>query len=277
MDFYGLFRCNGVKNLKVYANERTTKYLFSYNYIPNNFDGILIGTSISETLNTKKIDVAHVYNASISGGNISEQKLIADNVFKRGHIKLAIFCISPYLTATHGRKSSAMDPREYWGSLGSVGLSRVYVNYIRTHFGLSKDRWDVNGVSLEFTPEEVPQIVALKKTANNSTPQKNKVASVDELAFNEYEELLKTARAHGAKIIGFIPPYYSQGYAANKMEYDDYFARMSALFHHDEKIINFNTPAYSGYTDDLKNFYDGSHLSNEAANFFSTELAAAVN
>jgi hypothetical protein len=276
MDFYGIFRDIEGRKLKIYENARTSKFLFSYRYIPNNFDGILIGSSISETLDVSKIGAAHVYNASIAGANISEEKLIADNVFARGHIKLVVFCIFPYLTATHGRKSGYMDPREYWGSLGSVGLNRVYVNFLKTHFAHVKDGWDENGVYFALGPDEVPQNLVVKRTGNDLDVEKNKVAFVDETAFAEYAQLIQTARKHGAKIVGFIPPIYSERYAANRTWYNAYFARMSALFRPDENIVNFNLPKYQAYTADLTNFYDGSHLSNKAVKFFSTELALAI-
>jgi hypothetical protein len=40
IDIFGLFR--GTGNRKVYINERTSKYLYSYRYIPENYDAVLI-------------------------------------------------------------------------------------------------------------------------------------------------------------------------------------------------------------------------------------------
>lgn len=267
MDFYGLFRDVQGKKIKVYANERTSKYLFSYRYIPTNFDGILIGSSLSRTWDVSRIKGVRVYNASIAGGNISEEKLIADNVLARRHVKLVIFCIHPYLTATHGRRSDYMYPREYWGALGSIDLVRVYIKFLGARFGLAKDRYDEYGVNNEFEPDPIE---ALNRAAAS------KRLTVDEIAFAEYAQVLETSRAHGAKIVAFIPPMFVGRYEAEKAEYDVYFARMAKLFRPDEKIIDFNARPYATYTRDQGNFYDGAHLTANAADFFSRELASAV-
>ena len=99
INIYGVFGNTAGKKLVVYDNERTTKYLFSYNYIPGNFDGLLVGTSISdENWDTSHIAGMRVYNASINGGNISEEDLLLSNVLRRGHPRLIMFVIHPYLT-----------------------------------------------------------------------------------------------------------------------------------------------------------------------------------
>lgn len=267
MDFYGLFHDAHGRKIKVYANERTSKYLFGYRYIPANFNGILIGSSLSRSWDVSKIAGARVYNASIAGANITEEKLVADNVLARGKMKLAIFCIHPYLTASHGRKSDYMNPREYWGALGSVGLFRVYIKLLGSYFGLSKDRYDAYGVNDEFAPDPIE---ALHRGA---AP---KELTVDKVAFAEYGQLIEAARAHGAQIFAFIPPMYVGRYEGQRAEYDAYFARMANLFRPGEKIIDFNSPAYNVYTHDPANFYDGAHLTANAAEFFSTQLALAL-
>jgi len=71
MNGYGLFGDVKEKFITLWHNERTSKYLFSFNYIPSNFEGMLIGSSVSDNLNTKKISKFKVYNASINGGNAS--------------------------------------------------------------------------------------------------------------------------------------------------------------------------------------------------------------
>src|SRR4051794_15647193 len=55
MDPYGLFREVRGRDIPVTVNERTTKYLLGYNYIPTNFDGVLVGSSISGNWNTAKV------------------------------------------------------------------------------------------------------------------------------------------------------------------------------------------------------------------------------
>jgi len=63
IDIYGLFR--GKKERKVYINERTSKYLFSMRYIPENYEGVIAGPSLSDNLNPDAIKAYKIYNASI--------------------------------------------------------------------------------------------------------------------------------------------------------------------------------------------------------------------
>src|SRR5579864_3138682 len=76
INFYGLF--GDVRGTKyfIYDNERTTKYLFGYNYIPHNFDGLLVGSSFSDNWDTGELTGIHMYNVSLNGGNITEEAVI---------------------------------------------------------------------------------------------------------------------------------------------------------------------------------------------------------
>ena len=95
VDIYGLFL--GRKDRRVFTNERTSKYLLSQRYIPENYDGFIIGPSLSDNLNPVHIPGYKVYNASIMGANISELHHLIDKIVQHGHMKVAIFCLDPYL------------------------------------------------------------------------------------------------------------------------------------------------------------------------------------
>ena len=95
IDYYGLFRGTEGKKLIPNDNFRLAKYLYSYNYIPVNYDGMLIGTSSSMNLDSSKIVNRNVYNLSLDGANISEQKLIADMAMSKGQFSLIVLTIHP--------------------------------------------------------------------------------------------------------------------------------------------------------------------------------------
>src|ERR1043166_9065165 len=59
---YGGFGDVRGRQLVVGENDRTTKYLFARNYIPSNFDGLLLGSSITGNWNTAAIRSHRVYN-----------------------------------------------------------------------------------------------------------------------------------------------------------------------------------------------------------------------
>ncbi|HRD43384.1 MAG TPA: hypothetical protein PLN30_06505, partial [Ferruginibacter sp.] len=102
IDIYGLFR--GKKERKVYINERTSKYLFSMRYIPENYEGIIAGPSLSDNLNPDQLKGYKIYNASIMGINVTEMNYLLNNIIDKGHLKFAIICLGRYLTKDHGRK-----------------------------------------------------------------------------------------------------------------------------------------------------------------------------
>ena len=97
------------------------------------------------------------------------------------------------------------------------------------------------------------------------------------MALDEYKQLVHAFRSHGAKLVALIPPMYSEAYKANKDDNDNYFKLMLDLLLPDERVINFNLPLYSKYTDDISNFQDDIHLSRKGAEIFSLEFASQID
>lgn len=272
VDFYGLFRDSRQRAIRVYANERTGKYLLSFRYIPENFQGILIGTSVSDNWDIAPVDSIRIYNASVAGANISEEKLIADNALARGHIRLAVFCIHPYLTMNHGRKTDYMDPREYWGALGSIQLLRDYTGATLAKVLGAPAFANANGVGRSEAGADEAEARARWRRALQHAEALPTEIGVDEQAFREYAALLRSARAHGAVVVGFMPPVYAPSYRVQRAAYQAYFARFRALFSPHELVIDFNAEPYARLAADPATFYDGTHLSDQGAKFFAGEL-----
>lgn len=274
VDFYGLFRDSSHRSIRLYANERTGKYLLGFRYIPANFDGIVIGTSVTQNWDVAGVGSIRIYNASVSGANISEEKLIADNAFARGHMRLAIFCLAPYMTQSHGRKTAYMTPSEYWGALGSIQLLRDYTGAtLRRLRGIAAStsadgagRIDVQG------DDQQERWRGVRRRAE--APARDFV--VDQQAIDEYAELVRMAHAHGARVVGFTAPVYAPAYEAQRDAYEAYLARMRRLFSPDDLIIDFNAARYSAYTGDPATFVDGTHLSAKGAAYFSQELSRRI-
>jgi hypothetical protein len=273
VNFYSVFRSSERAGVRLYSNERMGKYLLGMRYIPDQFNGILIGSSVSENWPLHQVGGVRIYNASLSGGNISEEKLIADNVLAHGHIALAVFCIHPYLTATHGTKTSYMTSQDYWAALGSLPLFREYAGALLAHAGIGGVLVDEYGIS-DAPPNAEAQAVRARRLAalkSGATP-----LQVDTTAFAEYASLLESARAHGAKIVGFVPPLYAPDYLGQMEEMRAYVARVKTLFAPGEMVVDFTAPEYAAYSLDRGLFLEGVHLRARAAGFFSRELAGAI-
>ena len=274
INHYGIFGDVEGKKLKPQDNYRLAKYLYSYNYIPVNYNGILIGTSASMNLDSSKIVNSNVYNLSVDGGNISEQKLIADIALSKGQFSLIVFTNHPYMIKDFGPKTPYMAPREYYGALGNMQLLKEYFHWAaaRLDFYHNTYKVDENGVyDYEFPSR-------MSKFQPSPGPfDKPSVNTIDERALDEYKQLVHAARSHGAKLVVLIPPIYSEAYIPHKDYYDNYFKVISDLFLPDERIINFNLPLYSKYTEDVSNFQDKSHLSRKGAEIFSLEFTSQID
>ena len=275
IDQYGLFRDVEGKKLIPYDNFRLAKYLYSYNYIPVNYDGLLIGSSSTMNLDSSKIVNRNIYNLSLDGANISEQKLIADMALSKGQFKLVVFTIHPYMTKDFGPKTPYMVPREYYGALGNIQLLKEYFHWAAARLDLYHNLYkvDENGVfDYEYHISRVTEF-----QSNPGPFDEAPSYIIDERALDEYKQLVAAARSHGAKLVGLIPPLYSEEYIPYKDYYDNYFKLMSDLFLPHERIIDFNLPLYSKYTDDVSNFQDYGHLSRKGAEIFSQEFASQID
>src|ERR1700730_11101236 len=56
VDLYGVFGRNDSRARVVYSNERSGKYLLSLRYLPEHFDALLVGSSITDNWDTTRID-----------------------------------------------------------------------------------------------------------------------------------------------------------------------------------------------------------------------------
>ena len=270
LDFYGIFGDSKGRELRIYNTDiRSSKYLLSLNYIPSNFDGLLIGSSVSESYDLTKVDNFHVYNVAYAAANATEAKLIADNIFSVVPMKIVIFSMNPYLTFRHGTLTNSMLYREKWRTLFSTqALTTQAAALLYSLFG----KWST-------TDARGKKRLPIDSNPENQWPDLNHSVYLrtNEDAFDEYENLIKTARLQGARVIGFNPPMYSKKYQLGKDLYDSYTQRAGSIFMPNEQIIDFMASKYDTYNNNPLYFTDGYHLSVDGQEFFSSELVKAIN
>lgn len=269
LDEFGLFGNAEKKLIKIYYNERMSKYLFSFNYIPNNFDGVLIGPSLSDNLNTKVIKLYKTYNASINGGNISEIKPIVDNLLEHNNkVKFCIICLDPYFTKDHGKKTSNIGLSDYWGALGSLETLKLYINKQYdtkiNEFGF----YDFNQEKMALDPKKEFEVRSKK-------PEQK--IYIDPIAFDELRQVIANLRKHNVKILGYFyprPNYKESGY---KDAYKIYQAKICTLFNSSDYVWDFNTESYLAFRKDFNNYSDGGHLSYQGASVVLSVIEAKLN
>lgn len=262
IDIFGLFR--GKKDRKVYINERTSKYLFSMRYIPENFDGFIIGPSLSANLNPEGIKDFKIYNASIMGANISELDYLINNIADKGHMKFAIVCLSPYLTKDHGKKAATIDPIEYYGAFGSTNLLKTYLLYFVRKYNLAPNRYSPNthnvvgwdNFELEMNNLSAKDTI-LAKAARNDFDH----AIIDTVAYRELGQTLEKLRSKNIQVIGYYTPVPYQLYTLGKDEYHDFENQVNKFFTPKDVLINLNDEKYKAANEDFSMFIDHGHLS----------------
>lgn len=283
---YGVFGHPVGESLPVITNERQTKYLFSFNYIPGSFDALLVGSSIAGNLDTSKVHGMRLYNAALSGGNITEESLIADNALRRGHLRFLVAFLNPYLVLTHGRKAGGMSPRDFWGALGSTDLMSSYLGALAIRLGLAHQRFTAEGMQdaweTQAPPADGEGAPNPARTPDNATPGISRFA-LDPTAMEQLAELVQLARAQGAAVVWVFAPVYSPTYNVRRLAYRDFEERIHSLARPGESILDFNDGSFAALTTHADAFSDGVHLSNAAAldvarsldQFLATRASAA--
>jgi hypothetical protein len=276
VNFYGVFGDVRGASREVVSNERWTKYMYAFNYIPANFDGMLIGSSVSDNLDTSQIRGYRVYNACLGGGDSTEEELIVDSALDHGaHLRVLLVSLDRPLLDDRGRKAGGMEPRDYWSALGSLQLLRDYAALAGIRARVLPERWSAFGVQ-DYELSGMPRVDAdaVAKDVLARDPHA-RIIQTDALAVGELDALFKRVRGRGARLVGFFPPVYQPVYAASS--YGEFERTAHALFAPGERIIDFNDGAFPAITTNALNFRDGIHLSRAGAALVTATLAETVN
>jgi hypothetical protein len=277
IDVFGLFL--GRKDRRVYTNERTSKYLLSFRYIPKNFDGFILGPSLSANLDPTQIKNYKIYNASIMGANISDLHYLVKNLLAKGDMKVAIICLDPYLTKDFGKKSATIDPKEYLGALGSINLLKTYGMLCVRKFNLFSNRFapnliDVNGWNnFEL---EMKGLDSKKAIDEKVRLKRHEETKIDSRAYEELAEVIRELRAKDVQIVAYFSPVPYPIYSIGKNKYKQFESAMVKLFREEDILINLNDAKYNAVTSDYSTFIDHGHLSASGQAFVLREIQLAL-
>lgn len=263
IDLYGLFRDSKGRSISLYSDERTSKYLLAYNYIPSNFEALWIGPSLSANINTKLIPGPRIYNLSMMGANITEQRIVAEKVMEKANLKFAIICLHPYLTMDHGLKTGMINPKEYNGAMGSVSLYKGYtMRFIRENELLPekfpKDQFNdfgYNNYNDLYGSDDVKGTIAKELMSMKTEP-----VPLDSAALEELAKLCSAFQSKGTKVYGYFHPLPFEIMEKNRKNYQVYEQTIRQSLP-GVTIADFNTSQYDSFTKDYSNFIDHGHLS----------------
>ena len=259
MDVFGLFHDPTGRQLTVNDNVRTSKFLLNERYVPANFDAILIGSSATMNWDLTKLDFAKVYNESIAGANIGEEKRLVDQALPKAHFKYAICLVSPFLVQSHTFNEGNGKPtrRE---ALGSINVLREELVYI-----LRKLQ---NKPSPHYS-DGSEELVAPVRLDPPFSPER---FDADSIAVETYRELLTELRQRGVKIIFIRAPYYGPVYDRDRKMFESFYAGLPLQLP-GEPVIRFDTAKYAGFRANPANWNSVGHLSDRGA----IQAGAALN
>lgn len=270
-DDFGLFWSQGGK--RIWTLEKTSKYLLSYRYIPEHFEGLLIGPSYSDGfVNTQRIQGYRIYNLSMEGGNATELRAAAVNAIERGRMRFIVICLSSYLTKDHGMKGPQINAKEYWGSLFSWLPIEILTAKWQAHRHPQQDRYAGTewGASQPLSPHiAIPWDDYIRMQLNDPL-----LPHVDPVAYEDLRAIVQTAHAHGVKVLAYFYPYdhWRIRQAVANGLWQRYQGTMRALFDpRIDVVVDMTTADYTAMRFDVACYTD-EHLSAAGAQHMLAEL-----
>lgn len=257
VDIYGLYHPARGRRLPVLGDERVAKYLLSRRYVPENFNGVLSGASISANWDVSGIRSLRVYNESLKGGNIVEEKSLIEAALERPGIAVAFLLVHPAMTYSHDFHTVDMNPAMERSALGSVSLWEAYKDVLNIRLGRMRRGYDYAGTATYF--EQPTEMNTHMKEMWNAPD-----FVVDPLALQARRDLITMLHKRGVRIVFIVPPTSRDLLRTKGVQLDAYVRRMRAEIGAEDLVIDFLSPEYEPVCD-RANFSDGVHLTADGA------------
>lgn len=270
IDLYGLFQKTSGRTISIYSDERTSKFLLAHRYVPENFNAYIVGPSLSANLDPSAFPQLGIYNFSMMGANITEQKAVVEKALEVSTPRTVFICLHPYLTMDHGMKTGMINPKEYWGALGSFSLYKAYalrvvreMNWLPAKF--PSHQFNAYGNN---NYEAILKVASVEDRINEELKLPGAVdARIDSVALQELDELIHTLRQRKVNIIAYFHPLPLPIFNKFKNELMIYHQVMYRHLADDAEIIDFTAPEFNSFTSDLTNYIDHGHLSKKGQQF----------
>lgn len=277
IDLYGLFRNAEGRKISIYSDERTSKYLLAHNYVPSNFDGYILGPSLSANMDPQPVEGLNVYNLSMMGANITEQSAVAREAMERKTPSVVIICIHPYLTLDHGMKTGMINEREYYGALGSVSLYKAYALWMVRKMNLAPSKYpskQFNSSGYNDYGVTLVKMTVEEKIAEQLTRDDAVKTEIDPVAFEEFKSLINDLNEKKVKVITYFHPLPFPIYDKFRGPLDEYKKTMTGFLEGKATIMDFTNDEQ--FTKDLSNYIDHGHLSYKGQEYILQKLAEQV-
>jgi len=270
---FGLWRSRA--SARIWTAEKTSKYLLAQRYVPENFDGLLLGPSLSANINPAPFPGARFFNLSMQGANITEVRAAAEPALQRGTFKVVVVCLNPYWIKDSGIKGDQISEKEIVGSLFSLLPFRIAEARYRAW---RNPDWDI----FHRSENGYNDFHRLKRDIQYSDYKKSRIkrtSSVDPEALEEFRGLVELARNRGARILGYYHPLpldqQTRMNPENVSSDHQFRTRMEEILRPGEIICDFQVPDFDSLAADDANYSDG-HLSERGAQLVAEALAQRI-
>jgi lysophospholipase L1-like esterase len=260
VDVFGVHRSSRGRARVVLGGDRFAKYLLNHRYVPENFEGILLGSSMSANWPVGGITSLRVFNDSLDGGNAFEAKRLVDVVVERAGIRTAFVVVSPAFTRSHDFETVVMDRRLWLGSFGSIALLEAYRDLVLLELGRSDQEFDATGT------ERFKNVPARMNPVMLAFWLQGSEFEVDPVAFAAYRDMVEALRARGVALVLIVPPCADEVLAPKRASFDRYVRRVRAeVARPGDLWLDYTDEAASGFHVERADFADGVHLTPKAA------------
>jgi hypothetical protein len=254
LDIYGLFRDTRGRHLIDYGDNRIAKYLLSERYVPQNFDAILIGPSVSANWDTHAIHTLRTYNESLNGSNFVEQECLVEHAVATPGLKAALILVHPSMTASHDFNTVRLTDRENWSAVGSLSLFEAYKDWFGRYRNPGLRISDDYGTDFFEDPIHLNAVAAKLMRPGSDFP-------IDAEALRAFRRILAECRQHHVAVIFVVPPTAPSIFEPKREAFSKYLAFINSERRNDELVIDLEAPRYESFICNPSNFSDGVHIS----------------
>jgi hypothetical protein len=261
VDLFGVFREPAGRHLKAYGDDRVAKYLMSKRYVGANFEGVLIGSSMTANWKVGHMTHAHLYNESVDGANVVEEKVLLDQVLSNTSTppKMVLLVVHPYLTASHEFETVNLSERELWGALGSKNLLEAYKGALKASLGGGHEDRDSDG-SEDFGDSTRQLNATLQRLFSPGSD-----FPIDPVAEAHFRAAVAAVHARRIPLAFIVPPTYEGLLSPKRAAFDRYVQTLLSARGPDDRVLDFSAEEFASFRRNESNFSDGVHLREAGA------------
>jgi hypothetical protein len=270
IDVYGLYRPSRGRRLNILGDDRVAKYLLSMRYVPENFNAMLVGASITANWDVTAIQGLRVYNGSLDGGNIVEEKALIEAALERPGVSVILLLVNPALTHSHEFQTVELKPSLKLSALGSLSLWNAYRNMLSIRIGRTPQPFDYAGTETFLNARG-------EMNVNMKAMWSEREFTVDPVALQAHRDLVAELRVRGVQIVFIVPPVAEHLLETKRAPLERYLDRMRSELGTGDLWIDFLSPEGEAFCKTRANFSDGVHLTPDGARQVVAQINAAVN